>query len=222
MARISNGILGAFIGTAGNVSGYMRNGKNFIRSRRRKSSAPMTLKRLAQQQKIRVCNDFTRPFCGTGFFNKTFPAYGHSGTGFNRATSAIMNLAIVGVYPDMAIDYRQVLISKGPLPAAKNASVAMNEEGNLLFSWEDNAGTGSAKANDKVILAAYFPQIKTALFTIGAAIRKEGKAMLETKSMARETAETWIGFLSHDEKDAADSAYCGKLLIHAKIQMESV
>jgi hypothetical protein len=99
MGTIINGILGSFTGTAGPVSGYMRNGKNFVRSRRRKSAAPMTPKRLAQQQKIKVCNEFTRPFCGTGFFNKTFPAYGHSGTSFNRATSAIMNLAVVGTYP---------------------------------------------------------------------------------------------------------------------------
>jgi hypothetical protein len=112
MATIANGIPGPFTGTAGPVSGYIRNGKNFMRSRRRKSASPMTPKRLAQQQKIKVCNEFTRPFCGTGFFNKTFPAYGHSGTGFNRATSAIMNLAIVGTYPDSAIDYAQVLISK--------------------------------------------------------------------------------------------------------------
>jgi len=119
MARIPNGINGEFIGTAGNVNGYMRNGVNFIRSKRRKSSAPMTLRRLAQQQKIKVCNDFTRPFCGTGFFNKTFPAYRHSGTGFNRATSAIMNLAIVGTYPETAIDYPEVLISQGPLPPLK-------------------------------------------------------------------------------------------------------
>src|SRR5690242_13595894 len=128
MASIPNGILGNFVGTAGNVCGYMRNGKNFVRSRRRKSTSPMTGARLAQQQKLKVCNEFTKPFCGTGFFNKTFPAYGHSGTGFNRVTSAIMSLAITGTYPDTAIDYTQVLISQGPLPPAKNPTTARSEE----------------------------------------------------------------------------------------------
>lgn len=206
MARIPNGINGEFIGTAGNVNGYMRNGVNFVRSKRRKSSAPMTIKRLAQQQKIKVCNEFTRPFCRTGFFNKAFPAYGHSGTGFNRATSAIMNLAIVGTYPSIAIDYQEVLISRGPLPSAKNASVAAGD-GSILFSWEDNTGTGSAKANDKVILVAYFPTTQTAFFSIATATRKDGQAVLETSNMQGQTAETWVGFLSHDEKDAANSVY---------------
>lgn len=211
MATIINGILGTFTGKAGPVSGYTRNGKNFVRSRPRKSDAPMTPKRLAQQQKIKVCNEFTRPFCGTGFFNKTFPAYGHSGTGFNRATSAIMNLAIVGSYPDTAIDYAQVLISRGPLPGAKNALSAVNGEGNILFSWEDNSETGSAKANDKVILVAYFPLTKTSIFTIGTALRKDGQAVLETSNMSGEIAETFMGFLSNDEKDAGDSVWSGRV-----------
>jgi hypothetical protein len=213
MARIPNGINGEFIGNVGNVNGYVRNGVNFVRSRRRKSSAPMTPKRLAQQQKITVCNEFTRPFCGTGFFNKTFPAYGHSGTGFNRATSAIMNLAITGTYPDTAIDYTQVLISQGPLPPAKNPTTAVSAEGIILFSWEDNSGTGTAKPGDKVVLVAYFPATKNALFRICTAVRKDGQAILEAYSMQGETAQTWIGFISSDEKDAADSVYCGKVMI---------
>lgn len=182
MAQIPNGILGTFTGTVGNVCGYMRNGKNFIRSRRRKSSAPMTPKRLAQQQKIKVCNEFTRPFCGTGFFNKTFPAYGNSGTGFNRATSAIMNLAIIGTYPDTAIDYRQVLVSKGSLPSATNASAVVDNEDSILFTWEDNTGTGTAKHNDKAILVAYFPALNVAIFSIGNATRKDSQESWKQKT----------------------------------------
>jgi hypothetical protein len=33
--------------------------------------------------------------------------------------------------------------------------------------------------------------------------------------MAGETAETWIGFLSHDEKDATNSTYSGKVIVNA-------
>src|SRR5678815_4562873 len=96
MARIPNGILGEFIGTAGNVSGYMRYGTNFLRTRRRKSNMMMTPARMAQQQKIKVCNEFTKPFAGRDFFNKTFPAYGKKNSACNRATSALMSQAVVG------------------------------------------------------------------------------------------------------------------------------
>ena len=211
MARIPNGILGAFIGKAGNVSGYMRNGENFIRSKRRKTSKEMTPKRLAQQQKIKVCNEFTKAFSGTGFFNKTFPAYGDTGTGYNRATSAIMNLAIVGDYPDISISYPLVLISKGPLPAAENANAAVNENGNIFFSWTDNSGTGTAKTNDKVILLAYFPALKQMIYSISAAVRADCQALLITNAMKGYEVQTWIGFLSNDEKAAACSVYTGRI-----------
>ena len=212
MATIPAGILGHFIGKAGNITGYMRNGKNFVRSRPRKSNIPASPARLAQQQKIKVCGEFTRAFSGSGFFNTTFPAYGHSGTGYNRATSAIMHLAIIGSYPDTAIAYPQVLISKGPLPGAVNASATVNEEGYIVFSWEDNTGTGTAKENDKVIVVAYFPSEKKAIFNTGIALRKDGEAILEIPQMQGTAAETWIGFLSNDEKDASDSAYSGEVL----------
>ncbi len=211
MARLTNGILGPFIGTAGNLTGYMKQGKNFVRTRRRKSSSPMAPKRLAQQQKIKVCNVFTKPFSGTGFFNKTFPAYDSSGTGFNRATSAIMNLAITGAYPNFTISYPLVLISRGPLPPAENASAMQTAEGNILFSWTDNSSTGTAKANDKVILVAYFPEIKQAIFRIGITTRADCQALLETHNMQGFAAKAWISFLSKDEKDAANSVYAGNV-----------
>lgn len=179
-ARIPNGILGEFIGTAGNISGYMRNATNFIRTKRSRSNKPMSLNRLAQQQKIKVCNEFTKPFSGSGFFNKTFPAFSRSATGYNRATSALMNLAVVGNYPDTAIGYPPVLISKGLLPPATDAIALANAEGNISFTWPNNSGIGTAKADDLSILVAYFPDLKRAVYSIGEARRADGLAILCT------------------------------------------
>ena len=78
------------------------------------------------------------------------------------------------------------------------------------LNWEDNTGTGTAKENDKVIVVAYFPSIKKATFHMGIALRKDGQALLEVPQMQGAVAETWIGFLSHDEKDASDSVYSGQ------------
>jgi hypothetical protein len=211
MAKIPNGILGEFIGTAGNVSGYMRNGKNFIRSKRRRSSKPMSLNRLAQQQKIKICNEFTGSFSGTGFFNKTFPAYGSSSTGYNRATSALMNLAIVGNYPDTAIAYPQALISQGPRPPATDAIASVDSACNISFAWTDNSGNGTAKADDLSILVAYFPELKRAVYSIGEAHRANSHAILNTSHIKNCVAETWMGFLSNNEKDASCSVYTGSL-----------
>ena len=209
MGKIPDGILGMLIGKLGPVSGYRRNGQNLVRVSGQSRKIKNTPMRRNQREKIKVCNDFTHAFSGTGFLGKSFPSYGDTGTGYNRATSAIMNLAITGTYPDTVISYPRVLISKGPLPCAENAEVAVDTEGNMLFAWNDNTGMGTAKANDKVILVAYFPELKQAITSIGSATRNAGQALLETSMRTDYAAETWIGFLSNDEKSAADSVYTG-------------
>jgi Family of unknown function (DUF6266) len=211
MGRIPNGIMGDMIGTVGNVSGYVRFGTNFVRIKRRKSSRPMSLKRLAQQQKIKVCNDFTRPFSGQNFFNKTFPAHGAKGSGYNRATSTLMNQAVTGIYPDITLAYPLVLISKGALPSPVNASAVVNDDGNILFNWEDNTGTGTARANDKVILVAYFTGLQQIAYSFDGGTRMEEHSILQTKFRTGQVAETWMGFISNDEDDAANSVYTGRL-----------
>jgi len=211
MAKIAEGILGAFIGRVGPVSGYVRNGQNIMRVASSGKDRKITPGRLAQREKMKVCNDFTRPFCGKNFFSRTFPAYGARGTGYSRATSVIMNLAITAAYPHTCISYPDVLISRGPLPAVQNPAVMINDESNTVFTWTDNSDMGTAKRSDKVILVAYFPETRKVSFSIGKATRANGTAVLETKMMQGLTAETWIGFLSKDEKNASDSVYCGKV-----------
>lgn len=116
MGKLTNGITGHVTGKVGNVTAYLRNGQNIIRTAHTLNNTKATPARLAQREKIKVCNEFTRAFCGTGFFNKTFPAYGTGSTGYNRATAAVMNLAITGTYPATRLDFKEVLVSKGALP----------------------------------------------------------------------------------------------------------
>jgi hypothetical protein len=211
MARIINGINGGFTGKVGTVTGYIRNGGNFMRSRKRRKDTVKSEKRLLQQQKIKVCNEFTKPFSGSGFFNTSFPANGATSTGYNRATSAIMNRAIIQ-NPAPSLSYPLVLISMGMLPGAVYASALANDDGNIVFSWVDNTGIGTAKEDDRVLLVAYFPESKEAVYTISDAIRKDGNAVLQM-DLKKGAAETWMGFVSADETLAADSVYTGRIIL---------
>jgi len=211
MARIINGINGGFTGKVGTVTGYIRNGGNFMRSRTRRKDTVKSEKRLLQQQKIKVCNQFTKPFSSSGFFNTSFPANGATSTGYNRATSAIMNLAIVKE-PEVSLQYPLILISMGMLPGAVYASALANDDGNIVFSWADNTGIGTAKENDRALLVAYFPESQEAVYTISDALRKDGNAVLQM-DVKKGAAETWIGFVSADETLAADSVYTGRIVL---------
>lgn len=211
MGKLPQGLLGMFIGRAGPVTGFIRNGQPLVRISRNSSAPKKTPARLAQQGKLTVANNFTRAFTQSGFLNKSFPAYGHTGSGYNRATSAILNRAISGEHPNLYIAYPLALVSQGPLPVAEEVGSLPDAEGNIQFYWADNSDTGTAKASDKVILVAYFPELKKAVYTIGDATRKEGRATLETKDYNGYTAETWVGFLSSNEKNASDSVYAGRV-----------
>ncbi len=214
MARIPNGILGEFIGTAGNVSGYMRMNKNFVRTKRRPMKGPVSDKRLAQQQKIKVCSAFTKPFTGSGFFDRTFPgSNGNTATGYNKVTSALLTKAITDNYPDTTLVWPQVLISKGGMPSPGQAEAAADADGNIVFTWSNDIGMGSAKDTDIVVLVAYCPSTRQAVYLISDSRRADGHAVLNMQILKGSIAETWLGFIRDDGKDAADSVYCGSIVL---------
>ncbi|KAA9038172.1 hypothetical protein FW778_15585 [Ginsengibacter hankyongi] len=213
MATIPNGILGGIQGRVGTVTGYNRYGIDVIRSAKNRGTVKPTAKRLAQRSKITVCNAFAKAFAGKGFFTKTFPAFGHTGSGYNRAVSALMSLALVSSDNGVTISYPLVLISKGMLPPARNAAASATDSGNIQFTWTDNTGTGTSKKTDKAILVAYFPATNEAVYSFDAGTRQSGNAILETPNRQGQLAETWMGYLSNDEDDAACSVYTGSVVL---------
>jgi Family of unknown function (DUF6266) len=212
MARNNYSVLGAFIGRVGPVTGFMRNGRNLIRTSTSAAKDRRTPLRLAQREKINICNNLLKVFTGTGFLKKSFPAYGDTGTGYNRATSALMSRAVTGVYPNMQLNYQQVLVSKGRLPGALSARATV-KNGVIHFSFADNSTDGIATADDTVILVAYAPDLQQAVFTLHGGFRKDKKAVLNVAVLKGYAVETWIGFLSADEKDASDSVWTGRMVV---------
>jgi hypothetical protein len=167
----------------------------------------------AQREKIDVCLRFVKAFSGTGFLNKSFPAYGHGGTGYNRTVSALMSRALMSSYPDTALNYREVLISKGRLPEAQGAKVAKKTNNTLQFSFTDNSTVGIASPDDTIILVACAPDLQQAVFTLNGGFRKDKKATLNVTALKGHTVETWVGFLSKDEQDASDSVWVGRVVV---------
>jgi hypothetical protein len=204
--------LGVFVGTIGPVKGFMRNGQNVVRTSTSSIKNKRTPLQQAQREKINTSNSFIHAFTGTGFLKRSFPAYGDTGTGYNRATGALMSLAVTGVYPDMVLSYPLVLVSKGRLPGARSVKATV-KKGAVHFSFADNSTDGIASADDTVILVAYCPGLQQAVFTLYGGFRKDKKAILNVAAFKGNTVETWIGFLSAGEKDASDSVWTGSLKV---------
>jgi hypothetical protein len=211
MAKNNSSILGAFIGTVGPVTGFIRNGKNILRTSTSAMKDRGSLMQLAQREKINVCLSFVKTFSGSGFLNKSFPAYGHGGTGYNRAVSALMSRTLTGIYPGIELNYQEVLISKGRLPEAQGAKVIKKTNNILQVTFTDNSTIGIASPDDTIILVAYAPDLQQAIFTLNAGLRKDKKATLNVTALKGHAVETWIGFLSKDEQDASDSVWVGRV-----------
>jgi len=124
-----------------------------------------------------------------------------------------MSRALTGIYPNMQLNYQQVLISKGRLPGAQNAKVVKKPNNILQFSFADNSIDGIASADDSVILVAYAPDLQQAIFTLHGGFRKDKKAAIHVAAFTGHIVETWIGFLSKDEKDAGDSVWVGRVVV---------
>ena len=213
MARTPHGILGALQGKIGPVTGYIRNGKAILRVAHSRPDGKITPARTAQREKIKLTNSFTKAFTGTGFFSRTFPSAEAKGTGYNRATAAIMSTAIKGDHPNTCLSYPHILISQGTLPPPESATVKKDRKGNLIFTWLPNTRTRGAKASDKAVLVAFFPQLGTATFTIGTAIRKDGTATLPATAPKGTLLQTWLAFLSSEESAASNSLHTGSLTL---------
>ena len=211
METTPQGILGAVTGKITPVTGYVHTRQNILRTRTSKVKYKHTALRTEQLEKIKLCNRFTNAFTGTGFFNKSFPAYGTTGNGYNRAMSALLNQAVKGVYPEIHLYYPHVLISKGKLLPGEHAAATTMHDGNIYFSFTDNSNTRTATATDKIILVAYAEALGQAVFSLHAGFRKDCEAVLQTASFKGYAVETWIGFLSNDETNVSNSVYTGRL-----------
>jgi len=150
---------------------------------------------------------------GNSLFLKKFTLGNDKEIRNNRAVKALINLVMAGTYINTNISYPILIRANGSLPEAENAHASLNNEGKILFTWTDNSSTGNANTNDKVILITYFPALKKMIYTLHAATRGKGSALLAMNTMRGYIAETWIGFVSHDEREAGDSVYTGKVIL---------
>ena len=125
--------------------------------------------------------------------------------------SALLSRAITSAYPNMQLNYQQVLISKGMLPGAQTVKAVKKANNTIQFSFTDNSTMGIASPDDTVILVAYAPDLQQAVFSLHGGFRKDKKAVLNVAALKGHSIETWIGFLSNDEKDASDSVWAGRI-----------
>ena len=163
MANIYSGINGGISGKVGTVIGYMRNGKACLRSAPITVKNPKTPAQLKQRAKFRLILGLLRPI--TEFLRIGFQNHASKMSAFNYAMSYNMKNAIQGMYPDFAIDYDKVMLSKGSLAEVQNATVSSVIAGEVIFKWNNDSVECWCDNNDNTLILAVNPTRQEALFT---------------------------------------------------------
>jgi len=213
MAKFSKGILGGFSGKVGNVVGSSWKGIDYMRSKPNKVNDPKTEAQLTQRQKFALVNAFLKkikPVIQAGFKNNIKRM-----TAFNSAMSYNLKNAVTGSYPNLQIDYPAAMVARGDLIPGQNALAESNTANQITFSWTDNAGIGSAKADDAALILVYNPDKDRAIYIPGNGPERqeESYALMLPDTYGGDTVETWLAFVSSDGTEASDSTYLGSLTV---------
>ncbi|MDR0229541.1 MAG: DUF6266 family protein [Flavobacteriaceae bacterium] len=185
MAEIKEGILGGVNGSVGTVVGITWRGRNFLRSKPRKSNKPATDKQRKSRTKLSVVSTFASKL--KGFVNEHCPPAllnGKWATGKEQLISRLIKEGVAIIDQDVCIDAGAVVVSMGMLPPSIIKKISRLKTGRLKVLWDNNITNILAKGTDELILVAYSEQLD--VFTD---IRGVGKR--EDKYVHFDLPDTW-------------------------------
>jgi hypothetical protein len=210
MGKLLNGISGGFSGKVGPNIGYVVNGQNLVRALPHVNHN-RTERQKANSQKMTVVNEFLYYMSALLKVGFSIAARGTTKNYYNLAVSYNKKYALKGEYPDIEMDYPNVLISQGSLLPAINPVVEVVPEG-LKFSWDQAHSDDIHRHNDQVVLLVYAPGSgKVRIIRYGAE-RSEGFETIHiVDDMLSEPVETYISFINDERTAVATSIYTGRI-----------
>lgn len=206
MALQKNGLT---IGKVADTVTYILNGELVTRSIGVTNKKP-TKPQLTFRQKTRVLNAFLKKIAG--FVSVGFELEGLRENKRAYALAFGYNLinAFKGTYPKMSIDFTKVKLTAGDMPLVSGVTVEVGTEG-FKFSWNPESESLGIHWTDQVMLMAYFPKLKKAMYITAGANRDLGNCLLPLYGTDHGyKAETYISFVSNDRRSISNSIYTGQ------------
>lgn len=212
MGKINQGILGGFTGKVGNVVGGNWKGIDYMRVKPSSVANPKTAGQMDQRSKFSTVLYFLQPM--KDHIKIGFKDYAVKKTEFNSAMSYNLNNAVIGEYPNVAIDYSKALVSRGNLAPAQGYTVGSDLIGQLQLTWANNSEELKGNATDKAFVLVYNENKAEAISYKLNEVRSDEGATIELPSTFQgESVEVFISFLSEDEKEISNSKYVGTVVI---------
>jgi len=211
MARLKDGLLGGLSGKIGDVIGYIRYGKAYVKMKTTKPKKKGTVAQLAEREKMRVVNAFVNSmtqFVRVGF---SLEAAKKSHSANASAKSYQLKYGIGGEYPSIVIDYPHALVSKGKMDSPLNALAVAGIDG-ISFTWEVSHRNEVYQRQSRVMLLVYAPGLNKSFFNIsGARIMDKTDFMELPPSFKNQLLHAYMAFCADDQKQISNSVYLGNI-----------
>jgi hypothetical protein len=209
MAKIKKGILGPLSGKLGPVIGGMWKTIAYLKAVSKSPSKPKrTPGRIAVQEKMKFINTFLRPF--HSYITVGMKNEAESQTEISAAFQANYHESILGVHPNLVVDYSKLIFSKGILPMVTNM-VATLVDDTVQFTWEATNDQKSA-FNDQLMIVIYTSELKRAAGFIGGVNRSAKQCTFNLKDgFVGRSIHVYASITSLDRKKIANNVYLGQL-----------
>ncbi len=211
MATLKDGLWGGISGKIGEVIGYIRYGKAFVKMKSMKPIKERKTGQLEGQQRMQVVNEFINSmteFVRVGF---RLDAAKKTHSANAAAKSYQMRNAVTGAYPALLIDYPRVLLSKGELDAPLNVLVMALANG-VSFTWQVSSQMEIYHKRSRVMLLVYAPALKKSVYSLsGAKIMDKTDFMELPVAFKGQLLHAYIAFQRDDQKKISNSSYAGTL-----------
>lgn len=206
MASFKDSFFSKLSGKVGNVNTYILNGKQVVRANPIPND-PKTPKQLAHRMKFALVNKGLSPL------NRSIKL-GHRGdtSAYRSLVGKAYREAIVGEYPNFALDYSKIKIAEGKLQLPAEIKMELDDENRAVnFTWEAKIATSqnTAKANDQINIVAFNVKENIVDSFSGVAIRSDGKASITLpRGWNLEDTHFWVYFSSFSLQMNSGSLYC--------------
>jgi hypothetical protein len=218
MGKIKNGALSGPSGKIGNLVGSSWRGISYLKTRPAHYNDANTIAQQTTRTKMKLTIEFLKqclPVVRIGFLGYSSPTR----AAFHAATSFNYHNGIKGTFPDLEVDFTRALVTHGTLPAADEAFCEPAGESRIRFTWTAASDKPGARWDDTVLLLAYCPDRKNAVYNVQGSIRSDGEATLKVLSdFSGHEVHCFLGFanlpkLTSEQlaKYVSDSMYSGKL-----------
>lgn len=211
MARLTSGILGPIHGRIGSVVGAVWKQTAYLRTMpaEKKEGKKATPAQQACREKFRFLQQWLVPFYA--YITVGFKNYAKDKTEINTAFSKNYRDAVVGVYPDLSIDYAKVVLSQGNLPRLYAVQHQLSAADTLSLTWQQNHNDNSCY-DDQIVLMVYSRELKLVDGFIGGRNRADLQCSLKLNpKLIGKQLDVYVSVISLNGRRVSDSEYLGRL-----------